>query len=70
VPRDQSRLAAIASVDVVGYSRLGIVAPGAFADLLAVGGNPLEDLRLLQDDGAHLALIVKDGAIVKNNLSR
>ena len=48
--------------------RLGIVAPGAFADLLAVDGNPLEDLRLLQDDGAHLALIVKDGAIVKNTL--
>jgi len=49
--------------------RLGVVAPGAFADLLAVDGNPLEDLHLLQDDGAHLALIVKDGVVVKNNLS-
>ena len=49
--------------------RLGVIAPGAFADLLAVDGNPLEDLHLLQDDGRHLALIVKDGVVVKNNLS-
>jgi imidazolonepropionase-like amidohydrolase len=27
--------------------KLGIVAPGAFADLIVVEGNPLEDLALL-----------------------
>ena len=46
-------------------SRLGVVEPGAFADLLAVDGNPLEDLCLLQDQGAHISLIIKEGAIVK-----
>jgi imidazolonepropionase-like amidohydrolase len=45
--------------------RLGVAAPGAFADLIAVDGNPLDDLNLLQDQGRHIALIVKNGAIVK-----
>ena len=48
--------------------RLGMVAPGAFADLLAVDGDPLEDLGLLEEQGRHLALIMKEGAIVKNRL--
>ena len=47
---------------------IGVVAPGAFADLLVVDGNPLEDLGLLQDQGAHLALIMKSGQLVKNAL--
>ena len=42
--------------------------PGALADLLAVAGNPLEDLMLLQDQGARIPLIVKGGEIVKNEL--
>jgi len=47
---------------------LGIVAPGALADLLVVDGNPLEDLNLLQDQGAHLATIMKGGRLYKNAL--
>jgi imidazolonepropionase-like amidohydrolase len=70
-PAEIIRSATLIGAEILAMEgRLGIVAPGAFADLLAVDGNPLDDLRLLQDDGAHLALIVKDGAIVKNNLSR
>ena len=49
--------------------KLGIVAPGAFADLLAIDGNPLDDLGLLQHQGRHMALIVKGGRIVKNALA-
>jgi len=49
---------------------LGTVRPGAFADLLAVDGNPLEDLNLFQRQGAHLPLIVKGGKLHKNELSR
>ena len=48
--------------------RLGVVAPGAHADLIAVDGNPLEDLGLLQDQGAHLPLIMKEGRIMKDAL--
>ncbi|MEJ8567960.1 metal-dependent hydrolase family protein [Elongatibacter sediminis] len=48
--------------------RLGVVAPGALADLLVVDGNPLEDLNLLQDQGAHLRAIMQNGAFFKNEL--
>ena len=48
---------------------LGVIAPGAFADLLVVDGNPLGDLGLFQDQGAHLAAIMKGGRFHKNRLS-
>ena len=48
--------------------KLGVIAPGAFADLVAVDGNPLEDLGLLQEQGKHLPLIMKAGRVVKNTL--
>lgn len=47
---------------------LGVVAPGALADLLAVDGDPLADLTLLQHQGAHLPVIMKDGAFVRRDL--
>ena len=48
---------------------LGVIAPGALADLLVVDGNPLLDLGLFQKQGAHLAAIMKGGAFHKNLLS-
>jgi imidazolonepropionase-like amidohydrolase len=49
--------------------KLGVIAPGAFADLLVVDGNPLDDLKVFQDQGAHLAAIMKGGQFHKNRLS-
>ncbi len=45
---------------------LGVVRPGAWADLLLVRGNPLADLHLLEEYQRNLLLIVKDGQIYKN----
>jgi imidazolonepropionase-like amidohydrolase len=47
---------------------LGVVRPGALADLILVRGNPLEDLNLLASPDASLSLIMKDGRIHKNAL--
>jgi len=47
---------------------LGVIQQGAYADLLIVGGNPLEDITLLADPGKNLTLIMKDGKIYKNTL--
>src|SRR5262249_55187465 len=47
---------------------LGVIAPGAAADLLLVDGNPLDDLGLFQDQGAHLAAIMKAGRFHKGPL--
>jgi len=48
--------------------RLGVIAPGALADLLVVDGNPLADLGLLLDQGEHIEAIMKGGRFYKNRL--
>jgi imidazolonepropionase-like amidohydrolase len=49
--------------------KIGCVSPGAFADLIAVKGNPLRDLSLLTNQGRHMPLIVKNGELIKNELN-
>jgi imidazolonepropionase-like amidohydrolase len=64
------RSATLVGAEVVRRSHeLGRVAEGCLADLLVVDGDPLRELGLLQDQGAHLAMIVKDGKAVKDRLS-
>jgi imidazolonepropionase-like amidohydrolase len=48
--------------------KLGCLKPGAFADLLVVDGNPLDDLSLLQGQGRHLSVIMKGGRFHKTRL--
>lgn len=48
--------------------QVGALVPGAHADLLIVDGDPYRDVRVLQDDGAHMAAIMKGGAFYKNAL--
>jgi imidazolonepropionase-like amidohydrolase len=48
--------------------KLGCLKPGAFADLLIVDGNPLEDLKLFGEQGRHLSVIMKGGRFHKNRL--
>jgi imidazolonepropionase-like amidohydrolase len=50
--------------------KLGVVKPGALADILVVDGNPLEDIELLAADGAHLRHIMADGRWVKRTEAR
>jgi len=49
--------------------KLGTIAPGAYADLLVVEGDPLTDLRVMLDPQKNLKLIMEDGVIYKNELS-
>jgi imidazolonepropionase-like amidohydrolase len=49
--------------------KLGTLQAGAFADAILVDGNPLKDLALLGDQGKHLSLIMKAGALHKNRLN-
>ena len=49
-------------------NEIGIIKPGAIADILVVNGNPLKNLQLLREEGAHLDVIMKDGESQKNNL--
>jgi len=47
---------------------LGVVAPGALADLLVIDGNPLDDIRVMTTPEQTLKLIMKQGTIYKNEL--
>jgi imidazolonepropionase-like amidohydrolase len=49
--------------------KIGTIAPGAFADIIAVEGNPLLNLDLLTRQGAHMPLIMKGGKAVKKAAS-
>jgi imidazolonepropionase-like amidohydrolase len=46
--------------------KLGMVEEGALADLLLVDGNPIENIRLIEDPARNFLLIMKDGKIYKN----
>ena len=48
--------------------RLGIIEEGAYADILLVKGNPLDDPSLLAQSAANLHFIMKDGIVFKNAL--
>lgn len=47
---------------------LGVVQEGAYADLLLVEGNPLENIEVIADPKANFKIIMKDGKIYKNTL--
>ncbi len=48
---------------------LGVIEEGAYADMILVDGNPLEDLDLVGDPENNFDLIMKDGVIYKNTLN-
>jgi imidazolonepropionase-like amidohydrolase len=42
--------------------QIGVVAPGAYADIIAVDGDPLRDIKVLRT----VAFVMKDGKVFKN----
>ena len=68
-PIEIIRQATIVGAEILRQEgKLGIVEPGAFADLIVVDGNPLKKLELFLDQGAHLPAIMKGGKFHKNAL--
>jgi len=55
----------VAAEILMEEGRLGIIAPGAHADLLVVDGDPLADVRVLAQDGSTLPIIMKGGQFHK-----
>jgi imidazolonepropionase-like amidohydrolase len=48
--------------------KLGVIEQGAYADVILVEGNPLNDLNLVADPARNFKIIMKDGVIYKNTL--
>ncbi|MEK1890504.1 MAG: hypothetical protein AAAB35_23660 [Phyllobacterium sp.] len=49
--------------------KLGLVEKGAFAHILVVDVNPLENIALMHEPEKNLSVIMKDGRIHKNTLA-
>lgn len=48
--------------------KLGEIAPGAYADLIIVDGNPLDNIKLVEDPDNNFKVIMKNGVVYKNTL--
>jgi imidazolonepropionase-like amidohydrolase len=66
-PAAAIRSATSVPAEMLGVSgQVGVIAPGAYADVIAVEGDPLKDVSVLQRVG----FVMKDGVVFKNDLAR
>ena len=49
--------------------KLGVIEEGALADLLLVDGDPIADIKLIEEPAKNFVVIMKDGKFYKNTLS-
>jgi imidazolonepropionase-like amidohydrolase len=69
-PLEILRQATRENAEILGRSgELGVVAPGALADLLLLDGDPLQDVSVLAEAEKHLALVVKGGEVFVNRVT-
>ncbi len=58
--------ATINAADLMGWSdRVGALEPGKWADVIAVNGDPLQDVTVLQ----HVAFVMKSGLVYKDEVN-
>lgn len=69
-PLEILRQATSVGADLLQHSgKLGTIAPEAFADLLVLDGNPLDDITVMERHEL-ISLIVRDGEICTDRLSK
>jgi imidazolonepropionase-like amidohydrolase len=61
-PINVLRSATSVNASVFGLTKLGNIKPGYLADLVAVQGNPAEDIKAVKQ----VKLVMKDGVIYTN----
>jgi imidazolonepropionase-like amidohydrolase len=65
-PLDVIRSATSVAARLLGaVGELGVLAPGAWADLVVLDADPLADIGVLADPAAHMPLVVQGGVIVR-----
>jgi imidazolonepropionase-like amidohydrolase len=65
-PLEAIRAATLAAADLIGWpDDIGAVEAGKFADLIAVRGDPLADITVLQ----HVRFVMQGGRVIKNDLA-
>lgn len=67
-PIDLLRSATSINAEIMQKSgQVGCIAPGAYADLLVIDGNPLDDIHLMSAPDKHFAMIMKGGEWVRRD---
>jgi imidazolonepropionase-like amidohydrolase len=62
-PMDAIRSATSRAADMLdAQGELGVIAPGAYADVIAVAGDPVKDIKELK----RVRFVMKDGSVFKN----
>jgi imidazolonepropionase-like amidohydrolase len=65
-PAQAIRAATSSAADLIGRAKdVGTIEPGKFADLIAVTGDPLQDVRALE----HVGFVMKGGEVVKDQIT-
>ncbi|MGE8943913.1 amidohydrolase family protein [Leptospira interrogans] len=69
MPADEIlRSATTVGAELVGMiDQIGCIKVGAFADLIAVDGNPLKDIAVLSGQGEKIPFVMKGGSIIKRD---
>jgi imidazolonepropionase-like amidohydrolase len=67
---DNADLLALSGLRSPYEGKLGVVKEGALADLLLVEGDPIANIGLVADPAKNFVVIMKDGRVYKNTLSR
>lgn len=63
---DTLRSATVIGAEILNrVGELGVIAPGALADVLVVDGNPLESIDVLTGQGEAIRWVFKDGKVAK-----
>ncbi len=69
-PTEAIKNATIINAEIVRMeNQLGVITPGALADLLVIDGDPTQDLSVLQNEGEHMPMIMANGKFANNALS-
>jgi len=63
---DNAELLALSGERSPYPGKLGVIETGALADLLLVDGDPVANIKVLEDSSRNLVVIMKDGIIYKN----
>ena len=65
-PLDAIQAATIRAADLIGWSgKAGVLEPEHFADVVAVSGDPLADVRVLES----MKFVMKNGTVVRNEFA-
>jgi imidazolonepropionase-like amidohydrolase len=65
-PIDAIQAATVSAADLLGWAnKVGAIEPGHYADIIAVSGDPLSNVRVLES----VKFVMKGGTVVRNDLS-